>query len=88
MMKNTFKRTVLSLLLASSTLAPLAAGHAAEGDVPFKAAVKAAADPALHDSLPDAIKRPAISLPAPTRTPRRPPFTRRTTKRWPGVKST
>lgn len=36
MMKNTFKRTALSLLLASATLAPLAAGHAAEGDVPFK----------------------------------------------------
>lgn len=57
MMKTTFKRTVLSLLLASSTLAPLAAAHAAEGDVPFKAAVKAAADPALHDSLPEAIKK-------------------------------
>lgn len=57
MMKTTFKRTVLSLLLASSTLAPLAAGHAAEGDVPFKAALKAAADPALHDSLPEAIKK-------------------------------
>ncbi|EIT7186996.1 ABC transporter substrate-binding protein [Serratia marcescens] len=56
-MKTTFKRTVLSLLLASSTLAPLAAGHAAEGDVPFKAALKAAADPALHDSLPEAIKK-------------------------------
>lgn len=56
-MKSTFKRTVLSLLLASSTLAPLAAGHAAEGDVPFKAAVKASADPALHDSLPEAIKK-------------------------------
>ena len=40
-MKTTVKRTVLSLLLASSTLAPLATGYAAEGDVPFKAALKA-----------------------------------------------
>jgi len=56
-MKTTVKRTVLSLLLASSTLAPLATGYAAEGDVPFKAALKASADPKLHDSLPDAVKK-------------------------------
>lgn len=88
MMKTTFKRTVLSLLLASSTLAPLAAAHAAEGDVPFKAAVKAAADPALHDSLPDAIKKAGYIVAG--TNPNTPPttFTRRTTKRWPGVKST
>ena len=53
-MKSTVKRTALSLLLAC---APLAAGYAAEGDVPFKAALKASADPKLHDSLPEAVKK-------------------------------
>ena len=57
MMKTNLKRTVLSLLLGGATLAPLAVGYAAEGDVPFRAAVKASADPALHDSLPEAIKK-------------------------------
>lgn len=88
MMKTNLKRTVLSLLLAGATLAPLAVGYAAEGDVPFRAAVKASADPALHDSLPEAIKKPVTSWRAPTPIRPRPPSMKRTTKRWPGVKST
>ena len=86
MMKTNLKRTVLSLLLAGATLAPLAVGYAAEGDVPFRAAVKASADPALHDSLPEAIKKAGYIVAGPIRP--RPPSMKQTTKRWPGVKST